>query len=110
MAILVGIIVVGIIIWAVVSMKKDQDIKNDGIETEAVVSRVEEHYSINEDRESENYKENEYTGSTYYVKYQNEKGETVEAKLGPQPHALQQGSKIRIKYSPKNPKYVLPAE
>ena len=109
MAFLVGIIVIGFIIWAIVSMKRDEDISKNGIETEAVVSRVEEHSSINEDKKSDNYKEKEYT-YTYYVKYQNQKGETIEAKLGPQPHTLQQGNRIRIKYSMKNPSYVLSAE
>ena len=87
-------------IWAFVVSKK---VKKDGIETEAVVSRIELH---------------EWSGGTgdvwandsvteeYYITYTNQEGQTVEALLSnPGDHSFKEGDKMRIKYLPDRQEY-----
>ena len=50
------------------------------------------------------------TTYTYYVKYQTQDGQTVEAKLGNAPSHTYEGMALRIKYLPEKPKYVVPAK
>ena len=87
-------------IWAFVVSKK---VKKDGIETDAVVSRVERH---------------EWSGGTgdtwagdsvteeYYITYTNQEGQAVEALLtNPGNHTFKEGDKIKIKYLPERQDY-----
>ena len=79
-------------IWAFVVSKK---VKDEGVETDAEISRVEIH---------------EWSGGTgewagsditkdYYVTYTNEEAQIVEALLtNPGNHTFKEGDKIRIKY------------
>ena len=103
--IIIGIIFLFIVtggIWAFLLSKK---IKREGIETEAVVSRI---------------KKNVWTEETgpdtvtmeYYVSYRNQAEQTVEAVLSRVPKKLQlvEGSKVRIKYLPSRQDYVVLAK
>ena len=87
-------------IWAFVFSKK---VKKEGIETDAVVSRVELH---------------EWGGGTgdtwahdniteeYYITYVNQEGQTVEALLSnPGDHTFKEGDKLKIKYLPDRLEY-----
>ena len=87
-------------IWAFAVSKK---VKKEGIETEAVVSRVEIH---------------EWTGGTgdtwaqnnvteeYYITYTNQEGQTVEAMLtNPVSNTFKKGDRIKIKYLPGRQDY-----
>lgn len=87
-------------IWAFAVSKK---VKKEGIETEAVVSRVEIH---------------EWTGGTgdtwaqnnvteeYYITYTNQEGQTVEAMLtNPGSNTFKKGDRIKIKYLPGRQDY-----
>ena len=90
-------VVVGIIIFTVMS---NNAINKNGIETDAVVSRIDEDTSRDDNGDIN-------TTYTYYVSYQTEDGTVVEAKLGKAPHNIRQGMQLRIKYLPEKPKYVI---
>ena len=77
-------------VWKRVSAQK---LEADGIETTAVVSR------------DETEKTNDYDGTvfvthTYYVTYENSKGETVEAELPDPNQKLEVGNQVKIRYLP----------
>lgn len=65
------------------------------------MSRIKENETRNDDGSRE-------THYTYYVQYQIEDGQTVEAKLGKAPLRTAVGDRLRIKYLPEKPKYVIP--
>ncbi len=110
MAFLIGIIVIGIVIWAVLSVKRDGDISKKGIVTEAVVSRVEtREHMVERPKEFGELKGKEEveTEYAYYVTYKTQDGKEVEAKLGEVGvRTLNKGDSIRIKYLPAKPDYV----
>lgn len=84
-------------IWSFVVSKK---VKEEGIETEAVISRVETVEWHNAD-----WPENNFT-EEYYITYINQKGQTAEALLSnPGSHRLKKGDKIIIKYLPDKQDY-----
>ncbi|MBE6910646.1 MAG: hypothetical protein E7474_13910 [Ruminococcaceae bacterium] len=100
------IFVIGVIVlFAVIffKLKRNKAIQENGIEADAVVSRVVEH----EDRDDDGHSEVTYT---YYVRYQTQDRKTVEAKLGNAPAYIREGAALRIKYLPDKPKYVIPAK
>ena len=57
-----------------------------------------------EKEDSDGHRSTDYE---YYVRYQNQAGETVEAKLGNPPRFLTEGTQLRVKYLPEKPKYAL---
>ena len=75
--------------------------KRDGIETDAFVTRVEEHNSYDSDGASTTY--------YYYVRYQNQEGNTVEGLItNPKSKkGVVVGSRIRILYRPEKPESVV---
>ena len=93
--------------------KRNGDIRRNGIETEAVVSRIREDEHTDTD--------GSYSGSSYayFVTYRTADGQTVEARLGNGKsldvqigkhawnHDLQEGTPVRIKYLPDKPEYVI---
>lgn len=101
--VLIAVAVIALVVAAVFTIKRNQAIQKNGVEADAVVSRIEE----NENRDDDGHRDVTYT---YYVQYQTQDGKTVEAKLGNEPAHLFVGSKLRIKYLPDKPKYVIPAK
>ena len=101
--VLIAVAVIVLVVAAVFTIKRNQAIQKNVIEVDAVVSRRED----NENRDDDGHVEVTYT---YYVQYQTQDGKTVEAKLGNEPAHLFVGSKLRIKYLPDKPKYVIPAK
>ena len=89
----------GLIMWAVflivivagmlVSRKLKKSINENGIETDAVVSRVSEDMS------------QDLSDFTVYVKYRIENGEEVEGVISNPRADLEEGQRVRIKYHPK---------
>lgn len=89
----------GIIMWSVflivivggilVSRKIKKGINENGIETDAVVSRISEDMS------------QDISDFTVYVKYRTESGEEVEGVISNPRTDLEEGQKVRIKYHPK---------
>ena len=75
-------------------------IRNNGIEANAVVSRVKE----KQNTDSEGFTNTSYL---YFVTFTTQSGQTVEAKLGNPPFRTQVGDKLRIKYLPNKPKFVI---
>ena len=75
-------------VWAYVVSNK---VKKHGIETEAVVSRID----VQESLDSDNCVSRT---ETCYVSYVNQNGETVEAVLSNPKKGLKQGSRLKIKY------------
>ena len=83
---------------------RNNKIRNNGIEAEGYISRIEEEESI----DSDGFSQMTYT---YYVTYRTMEGRTVEAQLGIiiQRH-YSEGEKINIMYTPEKPDYVVPAK
>ena len=103
MSLYTGIIIVVIILIGVgiiFKYKRSKNIKENGIEVDAVVSRIKE-------IEHEDAQGNTEITYQYFVEYQNQSGETVEAKLGNPPRLAVEGTPLRVKYLPEKPKYVL---
>ena len=98
----IAVVVIALVVAAVFTIKRNNAIQKNGIEADAVVSRIEDQETENDGRREVNY--------IYYVQYQTQDGKTVEAKLGNEPAHLFVGSKLRIKYLPDKPKYVIPAK
>ena len=98
--VLIGVVVVVIVTVFVFTIVRNNAIKKNGIETDAVVSRIDEDTSTDSDGSIS-------TSYTYYVNYQMEDGTVVEAKLGKVPFNTRQGQQLRIKYLPEKPKYVI---
>ncbi|MBO4854292.1 MAG: DUF3592 domain-containing protein [Oscillospiraceae bacterium] len=112
MYIAVGVIVLAIAVGIIYTAKRNNEIKQNGIETDATVTRVKEHES------SDEYGHTTGISYTYYVTYRMLNGETVEAKLasgksydshigGSWDQDLHEGSNVRIKYLPEKPNYVI---
>ena len=98
--IIIAVIAIVVIAGFVFNYKRSKAINEKGIEADAVVSRIKE-------VESEDTDGNRSVDYEYFVRYQNEAGETVEAKLGNPPRFLMEGTHLRVKYLPEKPKYVL---
>lgn len=98
--VVIGVIAVAVIIGFIFNYKRSKAINERGIEVDVVVSRIKE-------VEGQDNDGNRTTDYEYFVKYQNESGETVEAKLGNPPRFLIEGKQLRVKYLPEKPKYVL---
>ena len=98
----IAVVVIALVVAAVFTIKRNNAIQKNGVEADAVVSRIEDQETENDGRREVNY--------IYYVQYQTRDGKTVEAKLGNEPAHLFVGSKLRIKYLPDKPKYVIPAK
>ena len=98
--IIIAVIVIVVIASVAFNYKRSKAINEKGVETDAVVSRIKE-------IEGEDTDGNRTVDYEYFVKYQNEAGETVEAKLGNPPRFLMEGTHLCVKYLPEKPKYVL---
>ncbi len=95
------LLLIGIAYLMFLGFKRDREIKKNGIVTNAVVTRIEEVRDTDEDGTSIRYE--------YYVQYQMQNGQIVEAKLGKVPKRTAVGNWLVIKYLPDRPDYVLPA-
>ena len=100
--VLMAAVLLAVLVGVVITIRRNNAIRQGGIETDAVVSRIQEHETRNDDGSRE-------TNYTYYVQYQTEDGQVVEAKLGKAPLRTAVGDRLRIKYLPEKPKYVIPA-
>lgn len=93
-------VVIIVIISVVVTFMRNQKISKEGIEADAVVSRIDTDNHTEEDGSTT-------TTETYYVQYKNAEGKTVEAKLGNPPAFAAVGTQMRVKYLADKPKYVI---
>lgn len=97
---LFGAVVALIIGYIVYTFIRNSKIRRDGVEVEAVVSRIEEEQTISSEDGVE-YKH------THYVTYQNPNGETVEARLDHAPGRTRVGDTVRIRYLPEKPHFAV---
>ena len=75
-------------------------IKKNGIEANAVVSRIKEQESTDSDG---------FTDTTYiyFVKFRTQDGQDIEARLSNPSGTIKIGDELRIKYLPNKPKMVI---
>ena len=97
--IFIGVAVVVVAIVAVYSILRNKKINENGIEVDAVISRIDTDTQTDSDGSVS-------TNETYYVDYQNAEGQIVTAKLGNPPFGAVVGTAMRVKYLPEKPKYV----
>lgn len=96
--IVLGIIAV-VVIVAVLNIIRVFKIRKNGIETDAVISRIEEQDSSDGDDYTVVY--------IYYISYRTQEGKTVEAKLNHAPGRTRVGDQVRIKYLPEKPNHAI---
>ncbi len=114
--IIIGILIaaaVAAIILILITAKRNRDLKDSGVETDAVVTRIWENTSTDPDTLVTT------TDYVYFVTYRTDDGDTVEARLASGKSVetykdqefwygdLHEGSVVRIKYLPSKPKYVI---
>ena len=95
-----GVVVVGIVGGIIFTIMRTNAIKKNGIEANAVVSRIKEQ----ENTDSEGFTDTTYI---YYVTFTTQDGQSVEAKLGNPPSKIKVGDSLTIKYLPNKPKLVI---
>jgi hypothetical protein len=106
-------VVVVVICLMLITAKRNRDLKEAGLDAEAVVTRIWENTSTDPDTLATS------TDYAYFVTYRTENGETVEARLASGKSVetykdqeywygdLHEGSVVRIKYLPDKPDYVI---
>ncbi len=111
--VIVILVILGILLvrTIILTSKRNKAIKQNGIETDAVVTRVVESVSTDDDDDSGS----EIYSYTYYVTFQTQEGQTVEARLSSGKtldvrvndagwdRDLHEGSHVRILYLPEQP-------
>ena len=98
--VVIVIVIIAVAMVAIVNTKRNKTIHENGVEVDAVVSRIREVRHVDDDGDSD-------VSYEYYVRFQAERGETVEAKLGNPPVNITEGTQLRVKYLPDKPKYAL---
>ena len=93
----VAALIIGFIVYTLIRNNK---IRKNGVETDAVITRIEEQESI----DSEGGVDYTYT---HYVTYHAPDGQSVEAKLDHAPWGARVGDTVRIKYLPEKPKFAI---
>lgn len=98
--IIIGVVVVAIVGGIIFTIMRTNAIKKNGIEANAVVSRIKEQ----ENTDSEGITDTTYI---YYVTFTTQDGQSVEAKLSNPPSKIKVGDSLTIKYLPNKPKLVI---
>ena len=95
-----GVVVVGIVGGIIFTIMRTNAIKKNGIEANAVVSRIKEQESTDSDG---------FTDTTYiyFVKFTTQDGQDIEARLSNPPSKIKVGDSLTIKYLPNKPKLVI---
>ena len=98
--VIIGVVVIAVVIGIVFMIMRTNAIKKNGIEADAVVSRIKEQ----ENTDSEGNIDTTYI---YYVTFTTQDGQNVEAKLGNLSRKIKVGDPLTIKYLPNKPKLVV---
>ena len=103
----VAVLILAVIVYKIIMNRK---IRQNGMDADAVISRIEVDTSTDADGDTT-------TTETYYVTYVNQEGQTVEAQLGnpsinieifgKKYHSMKKGDKLHVKYLPEKPEYVV---
>lgn len=96
----IAVIVAVILGVTIYHFLRNRKINANGIEVSATVSRIKAVQS----RDSEGFPTEE---TVYYVTYMGEDGRSAEAVLGNPPRDLTEGTRLRVRYLPEKPKFVL---
>ena len=98
--VIIGVVLVAIVGGIIFTVMRTNAIKKNGIEANAVVSRIKEQ----ENTDSEGITDTTYI---YYVTFTTQDGQSVEAKLSNPPSKIKVGDSLTIKYLPNKPKLVI---
>ena len=98
--VIIGVVVVAIVGGIIFTVMRTNAIKKNGIEANAVVSRIKEQ----ENTDSEGITDTTYI---YYVTFTTQDSQSVEAKLSNPPSKIKVGDSLTIKYLPNKPKLVI---
>ena len=98
--ILFGLVVAFILGGIIYSIMQTNKIKRDGIEADAYVARVDVEESTDSDGMTS-------TTEKYFVRYAGQDGKEVEARLANPRKGLVMGDRLKIKYLPEKPKFVV---
>lgn len=93
-------IIAAVVIVAAFYIIKVLTIRRKGIETEGVISRIEEQSTVDGDGSLD-------VTYTYYVVFRTQDGQEVEADLNHAPGHIRVGDQVRIKYLPEKPKHAV---
>lgn len=93
----VAAVIIGVAVFTVIRNRK---IRKNGVEADAVVSRIEETQSPSAEGGTD-------FSETYYVTYVDQNGQTVEAQLDHAPGRTRVGDPVRIKYLPEKPHFAI---
>ena len=93
-------IIAAVVIVAAFNIIKVLTIRKKGIETEGVISRIEEQSSVDGDGSLD-------VTHTYYVVFRTQDGQKTEADLNHAPGHMRVGDQVRIKYLPEKPKHAV---
>lgn len=97
--IVIGIIA-AVVIVAAFNIIKVLTIRKKGIETEGVISRIEEQSTVDGDGSLD-------VTYTYYVVFRTQDGQEMEADLNHAPGRTRVGDQVKIKYLPEKPKHAV---
>lgn len=98
--ILFGLVACVIIVGAIYGIIQIKKVKQEGIEADAFVSRVDEDEYTDSDGMTT-------TTKKYIVRYTTQDGKVVEARLANPRKGLVMGDRVKIKYLAENPKYAV---
>lgn len=98
--IIIAIIVVVVLSLLIYSIITNNKIKKNGIEAKGEISRID---VLNTQNVNEDGSVDVDTTKTYFVKYKNQDGEEIEARLNNPSFIQKQGDIIKIKYLPEKP-------
>ncbi len=93
-------IIAAVVIVAAFNIIKVLTIRKKGIETEGVISRIEEQSSVDGDGSLD-------VTHTYYVVFRTQDGQEMEADLNHASGRTRLGDKVKIKYLPEKPKHAV---
>ena len=100
---LFGVIVAVIVAGAIIGIRRNNNIRKNGIQVTAVVSRIVRREEEDMDSRTICY--------DYYVRYCTRDGNSVEAKLGQiWQRRYQEGDELQVVYMPEKPEYVVLAK
>ena len=97
--VIIGIIAL-VVIVAAFNIIKVLTIRKKGVETEGIISRIDEQSMVDGDGSLD-------VTYTYYVIYKTQDGQEVEADLNHAPGRTRVGDVVRIKYLPEKPKHAV---
>ena len=93
-------IIAAVVIVAAFNIIKVLTIRKKGVETEGVISRIEEQSTVDGDGSLD-------VTHTYYVVFRTQDGQEMEADLNHAPGHTRVGDQVRIKYLPEKPKHAV---